>query len=68
MFLTSEEVEVLTGDTRAFMQIRWLIQRNWIFEISGSGAPVISRSYAERRLGATDTPTRAKARVNLEAV
>jgi hypothetical protein len=52
MFLTTAEIVTLTGYQRHADQRRWLTERAWIFETAATGRPVVTRSYAESRLGA----------------
>lgn len=68
MFLSPEEVAQLTGETLPYMQRRVLKRWNWIFEVAGDGRPVVSRLYAERRLGGEAGKPRAKTQVNMEGV
>lgn len=51
MFLSPEELKDMTGYVRFADQRRWLTDRAWTFEVSGTGRPVVSRAYAENRLG-----------------
>jgi len=51
MFLTPDEVLILTGYQRHADQRRWLSDRGWAFEGNAAGRPVVSRAYAEQRLG-----------------
>lgn len=51
MFLTPEELEILTGYVRHSAQVRWLDAHGYSFERSASGQPVVSRSHAESKLG-----------------
>lgn len=52
MFLTAAELVTLTGYQRHADQRRWLTERAWVFETAANGRPVVTRSYAESRLGA----------------
>ena len=58
MFLTADELRDLTGYTLPAHQLRWLARHGWRHEVSGLGRPVVSRAYAERRLGALDSERR----------
>lgn len=51
MFLTVEELQVLTGLQQPAAQIRWLVRHGYPHEISAGGKPVVVRSYVEARLG-----------------
>lgn len=55
MFLTPEELEELTAYTRHSAQARWLRDHGWLFELSASGRPVVSRSYAESKMGGVNS-------------
>lgn len=57
MFLTAEEIRTLTGYKRAADQCSWLEKRGWTFERSAAGAPVVSRSHAEMKLGGDSKAT-----------
>jgi len=50
MFLEPEEILKLTGYRRHADQRRWLEQHRWRFEVSATGAPVVSRAHAESNL------------------
>lgn len=51
MFLTDTELASLTGRARADCQRRWLERNGWPHAVNANGRPVVSRAYAERRLG-----------------
>ena len=57
MFLTDHETATLTGYQRSADQRRWLRERGWVFEVSAAGKPVVSRAYAERRMGMVQQET-----------
>ncbi len=52
MFLNEEQLIELTGYRRWADQRRWLLKREWRFEVAASGRPVVLRAYADSRLGA----------------
>lgn len=52
MFLSSEQLQQLTGYQRLSAQRRWLTQHGWPHEIDGRGRPVVLSSIAADRLGA----------------
>lgn len=52
MFLTRDELKTLTGYSVAKLQIKWLSDRAWCFEVAASGKPIVARAYANHRLGA----------------
>lgn len=51
MLLNPEELQDITGYVRHSAQARWLREHGWMFELAASGRPVVSRSYAELKLG-----------------
>ncbi len=51
MFLTEEEVRLLTGYERKAAQIRWLRSHGFPFELGGDMVPKILRSYVIQRFG-----------------
>lgn len=52
-FLTPEELGVLTGYKLPCHQREWLKKRGWVFVENRSRKPIVSRNYAEQRLGAS---------------
>ena len=59
MFLSPEELQVLTGYARWADQRKWFASRRWIFEVNASGRPIVLKSYVEARLGLPQLQTRA---------
>lgn len=55
MFLTEEELLELTAYTRFSAQARWLREHGWLFELSASGRPIVSRAYAESKMGGANS-------------
>lgn len=55
MLLTDEELESITGYVRHSAQARWLREHGWMFELAASGRPVVSRSYAEAKMGGANS-------------
>jgi hypothetical protein len=51
LFLSAEERIELTGYLRNADQRKWLTLHGWMFEANAAGVPVVSRAYAESRLG-----------------
>ena len=51
IFLTSDEVEALTGFKLPARQAKWLSAKGWRFEINGNRRPIVARKYAENMLG-----------------
>ena len=57
LFLTSDEIETLTGYKLPAHQTKWLRKKGWRFELNCNRKPIIARKYAEKMLGcASDTP------------
>lgn len=50
-FLTSDEIEALTGFKLPARQVNWLHTKGWRFEINGNRRPIVARKYAEKMLG-----------------
>ena len=50
-FLSSNEVEILTGFKLPSRQATWLHKKGWRFEINGNRRPIVARKYAEKMLG-----------------
>lgn len=51
IFLTSDELEALTGFKLPTRQAKWLSSKGWRFEINGNRRPIVARKYAENMLG-----------------
>lgn len=51
IFLTGEELAELTGYSRPHDQRRWLDAEGWRFVENAARRPIVSRAYAEARLG-----------------
>ncbi len=49
MFLTTENLRDLTGYRKPALQIRWLAENGYSFDVRGDGRPVVSRAYYEGR-------------------
>lgn len=67
LFLTGEEVGLLTGFKTPARQVQWLRSKGWRFEINGNRRPIIARKYAEKMLGC-GTPEDAAYRPNFAAL
>lgn len=59
MFLSQENIERLTGRSRASAQRRWLLEHGFPHEVNALGFPVVLCSVVEERLGAK-APKKAK--------
>lgn len=55
LFLTSDEVNTLTGFKTPMRQTDWLRTKGWRFEINGNRRPIVARKYAEKMLGCGST-------------
>lgn len=51
LFLTPEEMFELTGYKRSLQQIKWLDNHGWIFTQNANNRPIVTRKYAEAKLG-----------------
>ena len=49
MFLAAEELRNLTGYQKPTLQIRWLAENGYSFDVRCDGRPVVSRAYYEGR-------------------
>ena len=67
MFLTDDQLAVLTGYKRRHKQIEWLRERKIRLEVSAAGFPVVATREIERRL-VQDPKIRIKDRPRLELV
>jgi len=64
MFLTTDELEDLTGYKRRSSQREWLRARAYPFELDAWGRPKVLRSHVEQRLGGTiDRPREPRLRL-----
>lgn len=52
LFLTTEELEELTGFKSAHGQARWLDQHRWRYALTCSKKPRVARDYFNERVGA----------------
>ena len=50
MFLTSKELQRLTGYARSSAQIRWLRENGWRFTVNGLKEPIVAVAESERKL------------------
>ncbi len=50
MYLTSQEVQRLTGYVRPSAQIRWLRKNGWRFTVNGLKEPIVAVAESERIL------------------
>jgi hypothetical protein len=64
MFLTAEELQELTGYCYKKLQIKWLLQRGYKFEISATGSPKVLKLFVEEMLGAKKVERAMKAQPN----
>jgi len=50
VFLTSQELQRLTGYVRSSAQVRWLRKNGWRFTVNGLKEPVVAVAESERKL------------------
>lgn len=67
MFLTDDQLALLTGYKRRHKQIAWLRERKIPLMVSAAGFPVVAAREVERRL-VQDPKIRVKDRPKLELV
>jgi hypothetical protein len=67
MFLTDDQLALLTGYKRRHLQILWLSEQGIPFIVSAAGFPVVAAREIERRL-TKDPKIRTKDRPKLEIV
>lgn len=51
IFLTSDEIGILTGFKTPARQVEWLRTKGWRFEVNGNRRPIVARKYVEKMLG-----------------
>lgn len=69
MFLTSDELEELTGYKKPSLQKRWMTARGWRFEENAAGHPKILRALVEKQMGGSASATvPKKQKPNLGAI
>ena len=66
MFLSASELQELTGYQKPALQIRWLSDNGYSFDVRCDGRPVVSRVYYEGRHQGPNAQRRA--RPNLAAL
>ncbi len=57
MFLSSEDVEALTGYRKPALQRRWLLANGYRFDVRADGRPALLRSQVEARQHVTGRVT-----------
>jgi len=67
LFLTVEELIALTGRKSCRHQLHWLETKGWRHEVNAAGKPIVSRAYAESRLGGIQDSGTRRFRPNLAA-
>lgn len=68
LFLTVEELVALTGRKSCRHQLQWLETKGWKHEVNAAGKPIVSRAYAESRLGGGQDNSARRFRPNLAAI
>ncbi|MFO1246004.1 MAG: DUF4224 domain-containing protein [Ramlibacter sp.] len=66
-FLTTDELDILTGFKTPARQVAWLRAKGWRFEVNGNRKPIVARKYAEKMLGC-GTPEESGYRPNFAAL
>lgn len=66
LFLTSDELEELTGFKSALGQARWLDQNRWRYALTCSKKPRVARDYFHERVGARAGGTSGNQRATAE--
>lgn len=56
MLLTTDELHDLTGYKVAKLQIKWLRDRGWRFELNRLGQPRVDREYYRQQMGNQAAP------------
>lgn len=54
MFLTKDEIIVMTGSRHRPKQIQWLNQRGYKYDVSLIGNPIVLKAHIDVRLGAVE--------------
>ncbi|WP_213878633.1 DUF4224 domain-containing protein [Pseudomonas sp. dw_358] len=54
--LSDDELVDITGYKARACQIRWLIERHWVFVEGRHNRPLVGRHYTRMKLGAVVTP------------
>ena len=49
MFLSKEELEQLTGYKKPTLQLRWLVDNNYRFDVRADGRPAVLREQVHQR-------------------
>lgn len=59
VFLTSEQLEALTGYRKPALQRQWLAENGYHFDVSGNGRPVVlvAQVFARQRVPASKRAT-----------
>jgi hypothetical protein len=66
--LSDEEVREITDTPIRALQILWLKDHGWPFELSRLGRPKVARAFFERRMGVQDGETSPSTEPNWDAV
>ncbi|MBI5107630.1 MAG: DUF4224 domain-containing protein [Rhodocyclales bacterium] len=68
LLLTPGEVQEITGFKMNRLQVAWLRQKGWRFELNATGRPIVARRYAEKMLGCDGDEGRAHHMPNFGAL
>ena len=66
LFLTSVELQSLTGFKARHCQVRWLDKHRWRYALTRTGEPRVARDHFRERMGCGPASTHADA-INLAA-
>ncbi len=53
MFLTKDQIVRMTGYKFKNMQIRWLAEHGYKFDVTAAGNPIVLEAHINERLGGT---------------
>jgi hypothetical protein len=68
VFLTSQQLERLTGHVRPSAQARWLTERGWRHDFNAKGEVVVHELEAERKLCSGGAKDRRRTEPDLKAL
>jgi hypothetical protein len=68
VFLTSQQLEQLTGHRRPSAQRRWLDERGWRYDFNAKGHLIVHELEAERKLCSSGAKERRRTEPDLKAL
>jgi hypothetical protein len=51
MLITDDELFELTGYKSAQKQVKWLLDRGWVYQLNRVGRPKVDREYYRSKMG-----------------